>query len=161
MLAVTAGLMAGGDIAPVQEPVVVERNASGYYAGAGYSVKDLNSDYFDNFGDNFSDRGLVTLNGGYAYNDYVAAEARYVGDFDYYNAFLFGKLTAANESDFSPYLLLGLNTEDFDRYSAAVGVGVEYDFTAKFSGFVDYIGTDFSEREIYSDITTLGIKYNF
>ena len=163
MLAVTAGLMAGGDIAPVSEPVqvVVEDNSS-YYVGVGYSVANIDSDYFDDIGDNFTDMGATTLQAGYNFNDYVAVEGRYTGDFSSdYSAFVFGKLSYANVSDFTPYILLGAGTSNFDNYQAAGGVGVEYSFYDNFDVYADYIARGYTESDINADITTVGIKYTF
>ena len=161
ILALTAGLMAGGNITPIAEPVQVVEDSSSYYVGIGYSVMDINSDYFDDIGDTFSDMGMTTLNAGYNVNEYVAVEARYTGDFDKYNALLFGKLSYANESDFTPYILLGVGTTDFDAYQASGGIGVEYAMNPNIALFGDYVVRSFDESDVYSDISTIGIKYTF
>lgn len=160
IVALTLGLVAGGDIAPVEAPVVV--GAKPFYVGAGYSVKDIDSDYFDNLEDTFTDRGLTTLQGGYKFNEYVAVEGRYTGDFDDdYSAFAFGKLTYANETKVNPYILLGIATSDFDTYQASAGVGVEYAVNPSWGVYADYIARGFTESDVYSDITTVGFKYSF
>ena len=92
VLAMSTFAVAGGDIAPVEEPVVVvpeviEESAGGLYLGLGYSALKSDSNFFDftgsihhptdatiSFDDDYS---AIMLQAGYKFNDYVAVEGRY------------------------------------------------------------------------------------
>ena len=84
VLAMSSFAVAGGDIAPVEEPVVVPEPVvtdSGFYIGAGYgwqnvsiddtSVPNVTTNVLD---DNF---GSIMIDAGYKFNSYVAVEGRY------------------------------------------------------------------------------------
>jgi len=84
MLLLSELSFAGGDILPVEEPVVVEStiDESGLYLGLGISVMKLNNDISK---EEFSSTG-VTLQAGYQFNQYFAVEGRYtknVSNLDY------------------------------------------------------------------------------
>ncbi len=98
VLAMSAFAMAGGDIAPVVEPVVEvvapAADDSGFYIGGAYSMASAESDYewwdyerneYDGTGNGETDYDAVMLQVGYKYNKYLAIEGRYwssVGDGD-------------------------------------------------------------------------------
>ena len=84
VLAMSSFAVAGGDIAPVEEPVVVPEPVvtdAGFYIGAAYgwqnvsiddtSVPNVTTNVLD---DNF---GSIMIDAGYKFNSYVAVEARY------------------------------------------------------------------------------------
>ena len=84
MLLLSELSFAGGDVLPVEEPVVMESlaNDSGLYLGLGVSAMKLNNDFSK---EEFSSTG-ATLQAGYQFNEYFAVEGRYtrnVGDLDY------------------------------------------------------------------------------
>jgi len=76
---------AGGDIAPIEEPVidipeVIEPELSGFYAGVGYSCLQMGLDvpYLD-----MRAMTAASITAGYNFNQYVAIEGRYtasIGD---------------------------------------------------------------------------------
>ena len=75
---------AGGNIAPVTEPVAVlpQTDESGMYVGAGITAMALDNDYYNS---GFSSTGLM-LQAGYQFNRYLAVEGRYtknVGNLKY------------------------------------------------------------------------------
>ncbi len=87
VLAMSTFAVAGGDIAPVEEPVVVvpevveELSTGAFYLGAAYGL--LNADFsetypgggeYDKSSDDFSQ---FMLQAGYKFNDYIALEGRY------------------------------------------------------------------------------------
>jgi len=88
VLAMSTFAVAGGDIAPVEEPVVVVpeviESTGSLYLGLGYSFFKSDSNFFDfshqansatlSFDDDYS---AIMLQAGYKFNDYVAVEGRY------------------------------------------------------------------------------------
>ena len=80
VMAMSTFAIAGGDIAPVEEPMVevVEPvvNDSGFYLGLGYSYMDLNVDFGGDSEANI-DGNALTVIAGYKFNRYFAAEGRY------------------------------------------------------------------------------------
>ena len=95
VLAMSSFAVAGGDIAPVEEPVVVPEPVvtdSGFYIGGAYSYLNDTADITDNSG-NFptntsgiiggehnlfdTDHSDIMLQAGYKFNSYVAIEGRY------------------------------------------------------------------------------------
>ena len=101
ILAMGAFAVAGGDIAPVEEPMVEVvapvADDSGFYIGGAYSMANFSSDYEwhdedyfgyreDGTGTDEVDYNAIMLQVGYQYNKYLAIEGRYwhsVGDSDY------------------------------------------------------------------------------
>jgi opacity protein-like surface antigen len=83
VLAMSSFAVAGGDIAPVEEPVVVVEPVvtdAGFYLGLGYSVlgSDLSiRDTLDNNHDLGGDYSSIMFQAGYKFNSYVAVEGRY------------------------------------------------------------------------------------
>ena len=94
VLAMSTFAMAGGDIAPVEEPVVVVpevvEDTSAFYIGAAYSVLGAEVDWDDAVDPSYDGTGEIDydafmLQVGYKYNKYIAIEGRYwgaVGDGD-------------------------------------------------------------------------------
>ncbi len=85
VLAMSTFAVAGGDIAPVEEPVVVvpeviAPSVGGLYLGLGYGLLSTDQEYeqgnwsYDNRSDDYS---MVMFQAGYKFNDYVAVEGRY------------------------------------------------------------------------------------
>ena len=88
VLAMSTFAVAGGDIAPVEEPVVVvpevveELSTGAFYLGAAYGLLKSDSNFFDTSVANQtfdmnSDYSTLMLQAGYKFNDYVAVEGRY------------------------------------------------------------------------------------
>ncbi len=92
VLAMSSFAVAGGDIAPVEEPVVVPEPVitdSGFYLGLAYGY--LNASSTDTYTQDLADGGSVTIEdklmdesyseimiqAGYKFNSYVAVEGRY------------------------------------------------------------------------------------
>jgi len=117
---------AGGDVLPVEEPVIVESSIdeSGLYLGLGISAMKLNNDFSK---EEFSSTG-VTLQAGYQFNQYFAVEGRYtknVGDLEYDH----GNTNNPNYSDYpgdfsnvAVYLKPMYSFDDFSVY-ALLGYG--------------------------------------
>jgi len=88
VLAMSSFAVAGGDIAPVEEPVVVVEESvvtdSGFYIGGGYGYLTTDEDetgtlnggldYTNSASDNYND---IFIQMGYKINSYVAIEGRY------------------------------------------------------------------------------------
>ena len=116
--------MAGGDIAPVEDPIeaVYTEDESGPYLGLGVASMRLKNDFTN---EKFSSTGIM-LQAGYQFNAYIAVEGRYtvnVGDLkyrhgmtrnlnyndypgDFYNLGIYAKPMISYD-DFSFYALLG------------------------------------------------------
>jgi opacity protein-like surface antigen len=84
VLAMSSFAVAGGDIAPVEEPVVVVEPVvtdAGFYLGLAYSYMMSDVGHFDNnrnLGFNLdTDSHSIMLQAGYKFNSYVAIEGRY------------------------------------------------------------------------------------
>jgi hypothetical protein len=86
VMAMSTFAIAGGDIAPVEEPVVVVEPAvddSGFYLGLAYSFVDTEViwDYSkleqDNYDGTEGDYHAIMLQAGYKFNSYFAVEGRY------------------------------------------------------------------------------------
>jgi len=166
-MAMAGTLMAGGDIAPVVEDVVVEVAApsvdmSGFYIGTGYSAQNSDvDDYSYNVKvDVDSDNWLFVA--GYDYNRYIGIEGRYsfsVGDVDLKDSSGFSESSDNYETEnmaiylkpqylmdngFGVYGLIGYgkttfenSTEKGDDTGFAWGLGAKYTID-NWSLFVDY-----------------------
>ena len=91
VLAMSSFAVAGGDIAPVEEPVIVAEPVitdSGFYLGLAYSFLNASTvDYYDVQGQSLSgtlqdtilDESYsdIMIQAGYKFNSYVAIEGRY------------------------------------------------------------------------------------
>jgi len=163
ILALSGLSYAGGDIAPVEEPVIaapVIIDNSAFYLGLGFGKVYVNDDYT---AEEISSN-TVMLQAGYQYNEYVAVEGRYTFGFntdydpgttgnspdDYDDDFSSWGIYVKPMypiGDFSIYALLGYggvmleNLEQGDAYESGFqwGLGASYAFTEQISGFVDYV----------------------
>ncbi len=172
VLAMSAFAVAGGDIAPVEEPVVVvpevlvESN-SAFYLGAAYGL--LSADAEETFpGGNLTydtesnDYDQFMLQAGYKFNDYVAVEGRYwigMSDSSWDNVWdNDGELTAELDTwgiyvkpmypvteNFDIYALLGYASSDY----VIKGSGYTWDQDA-FDGFSWGLGADYAFTESIS-----------
>ena len=82
VLAMSTFAVAGGDIAPVEEPIIVEEviDNSAFYLGLGYGYFNHEVDFIDTLGhrDDYSNSlNTVVLQAGYQFNEYIAVEGRY------------------------------------------------------------------------------------
>ena len=81
IVALSSLSFAGGDVAPIEEPIVAVGEPqtisdSGFYLGVGVGSMGLHNDLSD---EKFSTTA-VTLQAGYQYNPYIALEGRYTKD---------------------------------------------------------------------------------
>jgi len=180
---------AGGDIAPVEEPVVVDNSA--FYVGLGFGQAAIND---DPTGEEISSTTFM-LQAGYQYNAYVAFEGRvsfgfntdynpgntdnsggnYDNDISSWGIYVKPMYPVTEE--FDVYALLGYggvqlgNLESGDAYESGFqwGVGAQYEVTENILVFADYVklydGTGFDYRaqdeDVDSDAWTLGVSYRF
>ena len=87
VLAMSSFAVAGGDIAPVEEPVVVVEPVitdGGFYLGLAYSLMNVDlsvtgEDLYGSYDQNLVDEDFneIMLQAGYKFNSYVAVEGRY------------------------------------------------------------------------------------
>jgi len=177
IMALGSFAVAGGDITPiVEEPIVVEDN-SDFYLGLGLGAGALND---STTGEEIK-RGLVMLQAGYQYNEYIAVEGRY--NFSFSTSYDEGTWTAVQDySDdmtswgiylkpmypvtdaFDIYALLGYggvllsNIAGGDPYESGFqwGLGAQYEVMDNIVVFFDYVslynGTGFDYRAQNDDI---------
>lgn len=178
VLAMSSFAMAGGDIAPVEEPiieeVVVVNDYSGAYIGVGYSSIDAPISNFNTFenGDWFLpsvDLDLSTdgfmINAGYRFNEYIAVEGRYwAGGNDNTNLSINYDRGSIEKAGFDVDVdAWGIYvkpmypvTEAFDIY-ALLGYG-----SATFDRSTDYGQVTYSESlDVSSFSWGLGLAYSF
>ena len=159
--------VAGGDIAPVEEPVVVVEPVvtdAGFYLGLayGYATMDLtftevtgNSVYAEDLGDD--SYSTIMLQAGYDFNKYVAIEGRYWfgldedfglgnGDYNIDTWGIYVKPQYPVTDAFDIYALLGYaNTDQGNAFNDTTldgfswGLGASYAFTNNVAIFVDYV----------------------
>ncbi len=162
VLAMSSFAVAGGDIAPVEEPVVVEPvvTDAGFYLGLGYGL--LNIDATNpadpvGFDENFDE---IMFQAGYKFNSYIAVEGRYwagldstINDVTPYDMSvdawgIYVKPMYPVTDAFDVYALLGYassaasfsdapDSDDQDGFSW--GLGAAYSFTDNIAVFVDYV----------------------
>jgi len=152
VLAMSTFAVAGGDIAPVEEPVVVVPevlavDASAFYLGLAYGLQDnklVVSDKLGLDGDNIlvdHTQNSVMLQAGYKFNDYVAVEGRYWFGMD--ETFNFDGRTVDIATDsFGIYVKpMYPVTDAFDIY-ALLGYGSsEHAYSEKFANHAYLDGT--------------------
>ena len=190
VLALSSLVFAGGDITPVEEPIVVMEDASAFYLGLGIGGGALND---STTGEEIK-RGLVMLQAGYQYNEYVALEGRY--NFSFNTSYDEGSWQAAEDYNdnmtswgiyvkpmypvtdaFDIYALLGYggvmlsNVAGGDPYESGFqwGLGAQYEVMENIIVFVDYVSiyndTGFDYRaqndDVDADEWTLGVSYKF
>ncbi len=180
ILALSSFLMAGGDIAPVEEPVIVPVavDNSAFYVGIGFGKTTLHD---DQSAEEFSS-SQVMLQAGYQYNQYIALEGRASFGFNTdYDAGNTGNLSGDATDDlanwgiyvkpmypvtdaFDIYALLGYggvqlgNLEDGDAYESGFqwGLGAQYAVTENIAVFADYVklydDTGFDYRAQVEDV---------
>jgi len=168
VLAMSTFAIAGGDIAPVEEPVVVvpevieSISTGGFYLGAAYGL--LGADYTETYPggiqnniESDDDFSQFMLQAGYKFNDYVAVEGRYwIGMDDNTWSGLAHGYTADSEIDTWGIYVKPMYpvTESFDVY-ALLGYA-DSDFTVgnwsmpAFDGFSWGVGADYSFTESLS-----------
>ena len=191
ILALSGLAYAGGDVAPVEEPVVVSVDESAYYIGLGFGQASVND---DPTAEEITST-MVMLQAGYQYNEYVALEGRVSfgfsseyepgntgnssGDFDDDIASwgIYVKPMYPVTDAFDIYALLGYggvqlgHLESGDAYESGFqwGLGTQYAITQSILVFIDYVklyeGTGFDYRatteDVDSDAWTLGVSYKF
>ncbi len=164
VLAMSSFAVAGGDIAPVEEPIVVESvvDNSAFYLGIGYGYFDETVDTSGYVNDIHWDDDLNTVlfQVGYQFNEYIAIEGRYwlgAGDLEGadgwsssgdYSAWGIYAKPMYPIGAFGIYGLLGyssttLEPDDFASYldtdGFSWGLGAQYAFTDNLSLFADYV----------------------
>jgi len=183
-------LMAGGDIAPVEPavavPVVQEKSDRGFYAGIAYSYFSHDIDQAGAFIKRELDFHAVTLEAGYQYNKYIAAELRYIttiGDTDideYANSadatvwalYLKPMLNLSKRAKI--YALLGYADTDASNdldYDTSVsdngfswGAGFSLDMTEDWTLFTEYTRFYDDTNNHYDhavDSVNFGVSYRF
>ncbi len=179
ILAMGTFAFAGGDIAPVEEPIVmvpdvVESTGAFYIGGAyGFGNMDLSNPtpnlvrygYYN--GD--EDFHSFMLQAGYKFNPYIAVEGRYwftkedswvnsQHDFSTDSWGIYVKPMYPITNEFNIYALLGYGDTDPDIGGGGVGydtdgfqwgLGVSYDVTSNVAVFVDYVN-------LYDDTNNVG-----
>ncbi len=186
-------VFAGGNIATiyepeVDEPVVLESELNGFYAGVGYSCLQMGLDvpYLDM-------RAMTALSAtaGYNFNEYLAVEGRYtvsVGDttvktvgsevdvdsIDMANIGLYIK-PQYTINNFALYALLGYGQFELDDGTAFSEAGIQYGagvnamVNRNIELFIDfrrlYDDTAFDnfdlDREVMANSYTVGVNYHF
>ncbi len=191
VLALSSCLIAGGDVAPIEEPVVIPViDNSVFYIGLGFGNATVN----DDFTSEEISANTMMLQAGYQYNEYIALEGRYTFGFSTdYNA---GDLTGLADNyngdfsswgiyvkpmypigDFSVYALLGYggvmltDLSGGDAYESGFqwGLGAQYTVTENILIFADYVslyndtGFDYTAQldDVDSNTWTLGVSYKF
>ncbi len=180
ILALSGVAYAGGDIAPVEEPVVapVIVDNSAFYIGLGFGQASVDD---DPSAEEITST-MIMLQAGYQYNEYVAVEGRVSYGFNSdYEPGITGNLSSDyNENIFSwgiymkpmypitdafdIYALLGYggvqlgNLESGDAYESGFqwGLGAQYAVTENIAVFADYVklydDTGFDYRAQLEDV---------
>ena len=186
ILAMSTFAMAGGDIAPVEEPVVVVpevvESTGGFYLGGAYGYGDMEfSETGYSHNENFDS---FMLQAGYKFNPYIAVEGRYWltsedswddwnEDFsaDSWGIYVKPMYPVTNELDV--YALLGYGDTDpeiggqgpdYDTDGFQWGLGASYDVTDNVAVFVDYVNLydDTNDGEdLTIDTVNFGVTYTF
>lgn len=167
VVAFSSASVAGGDIAPVAEPVVVVEPASkDFYVGVNtvIGVTQFTTDNLDWFS-----LSSVGVQAGYTFYRVEAfetsVEARYSTDvddiFDTYSVGTFIK-PAYNFQTTKAYGLLGYQETNGDTLGSfggelAYGGGASFDVFKNYSVFADYVYGDDSANEV----VTVGLNYKF
>ena len=160
VMAMSSFVIAGGDIEPIVQPMVVEaipvvEDYSSFYVGAGYSYVSADIDGTE-------EGNAYSLIAGYNYNQYIAIEGRYIrtfGDMEVSNdqsfldrpdgdyerevtsAAIFLKPQYPVSEEFTVYGLLGYGAVDArltDADGFQWGLGAKYMITANVGVFIDY-----------------------
>ena len=186
VLAMSTFAVAGGDIAPVEEPVVVVpevieevANDNGFYLGLAYSATQIDIDGIDDggFALGGEDADSFMVQAGYKFNPYIAVEARYWNGNNGVDAYgLYAKPMYPVSESFDVYALLGYGNaaaEPTDGYIGNMslddstfqwGLGASYAFTDSFAVFADYVelyNSDYNGIDYSLDAVNLGVTYQF
>ena len=184
VLAMSTFAIAGGDIAPVEEPVVMVEESvvedNGFYLGLAYSATSIDADGFDagNIavgGSNDADSFMVQA--GYKFNPYIAVEGRYWNGNNGVDAYgIYAKPMYPVSDSFDVYALLGYGNAGADPVDGYIGstslddstfqwgLGASYAFTDSFAIFVDYVelyNSDTNNVDWSVDAVNVGVTYQF
>ena len=188
VVALTSFGVAGGDIEPVAEPIVVEESISSFYLGL--AVADLSAREASASLNFFSEETgqdrmwNVTFLAGYDFNQYIGVEGRYttsftdedVVDMDGWSLFVKPQYPVTDE--FTIYALLGFGgvtldgangrAIDIDDTGFQWGLGASYAVTENIGIFVDYTNLANDMEGMYrtvveadTDALTVGLTYRF
>ncbi len=191
MLLGSAYSYAGGDIAPVEEPIiaipaVIEVEATAFYVGLGYSCLQMGLDKAD-----VDTRAMSSLSAtvGYNFNKYLAVEGRYtasmsdvtvdtrglevdVDSIDMSNIGLYLK-PQYNYDKFAVYALLGYGEFTIDDGTSASEAGIQYgiglnamvsdsvSIFADFRKLYDDSSFDMIDDDTVANSYTVGVNYHF
>lgn len=186
VLAMGTFAVAGGDIAPVEEPVVVipevVESTGAFYIGGAYGYVDM--EISNSVSSQDDSLNAFMLQAGYKFNPYIALEGRYWftsedswgnsnEDFsaDAWGIYVKPMYPVTNELDI--YALLGYGDTDpeiggsgpgYDTDGFQWGLGASYDVTNNVAVFVDYVNlyddTNHGE-DLTIDTINVGVTYTF
>jgi len=184
--AMSSFAVAGGDIAPIQEPVVVtpdvveEVTDAGFYLGLGYGK--LSGDETYTMGDvsadvDTRDFDQLLLQAGYKFNSYVAIEGRYwagmndLNDMGYYDGALHSETASLDAygiyvkpmypatPEFNVYALLGYADSTFSRTYTVAGATVSPE-DLDLDGFSWGIGAAYTFNDSISIFADYAVLYD-
>lgn len=181
---------AGGDVAPVVAPVVIDE-VRPFYIGLGLSAVSTRDSrtslkFFDNK-DGQEETGDVSAMVGYDFNPYIAIEGRYMTSMWYEDSLnrnswgIYAKPQYPVTDEFSVYVLLGYGGMRVNSISRSLihvhdtgfqwGLGLSYAVSEHADVFFDYVDvannmdSDIFDgvpfAEVDSDALTVGVTYNF
>jgi len=170
LFATSTLLMAGGDLAPVEQVQEAEETTP-FYVGIGYGYGMIQAE------DRFDE---VFIQAGYSFNDFIAVEGRYwfgvnteflpaeiAGENDGFNAgAIYLKPQYSVTPEFKVYALLGYGWADINIANDngfSYGAGASYEVFGNIDLFVDYtaiVSHDLSNRADV-DSYNVGISYKF
>jgi len=186
VLAMSSFAVAGGDIAPVEAPMMIEPvvDDSGFYLGLAYSSLNAVYDDADYDVDTLFDKSWseIMVLAGYKFNSYVAVEGRYWFGLSEDTTFNFLGTASDGSADawgvyvkpmypvtdeFDIYALLGYagtnitgdtGTFDYDKTldGFSWGLGASYEFTENIAAFVDYTSL-YNDTEIHNILGGINI----
>ena len=170
IIALSANVMAGGDIAPV-EPAVSTPDVSSmispsaafgadFYVGAAYTMPFATE--LSATGSNSVEHGTSTgmLVAGAAFNDYFGVEARWTpmtGTND--NFALYAKPEWKINNEWNIYGLVGAGKTEGQKIELQAGAGLGYEINENWGLFADFVATDF-KTELASGSTDTGFSGN-
>jgi len=186
VLAMCTFAVAGGDIAPVEEPVVVVpevvESTGGFYLGGAYGY--VNMEVSDSVFSEDDSLNAFMLQAGYKFNPYIAVEGRYWftvedswansgEDFSTDSWGIYVKPMYPVTNELNIYALLGYGDTDpevggqgpdYDTDGFQWGLGASYDVTNNVAVFVDYVNLydDTNNGEdLTIDTINVGVTYSF
>jgi hypothetical protein len=177
VLAMSTFAVAGGDIAPVEEPVVVVEpvveSTGNFYLGLAYSYITAENKYTDDLfrpADHKSDITYsgVTFQGGYKFNDYIAVEGRYVTSFNdgevEINDVDYGEVANVDVDGWGIYVKpMYPVTDAFDIYALLgyANTNINYKVVDYVSMYDDTFEDSTGKNELTVDSWNFGVTYNF